>query len=290
MMSEASRWFIKGRALALGIVGSGVGIGTILMAPVSAYLIGSYGWRISYLVITLMVLFIMISCSLLLKRAPSEAAALAKDEKPETTNLNSTEGQTYEELREFSLLQATKTRNFWLLMFIWFLHSFCLFLVMTHIVPHAIDLGITSMQAASILILIGGVNIPGRLLMGRASDSFGRKRVAVICALLMAGAMLCLIESSNLWMLYLFAAIFGFSYGGLSPPTTALVGDTFGLRHIGVIFGLLEVGWVAGGALGPALAGYIFDISGNYVSAFLLGMIAMLIIAVLVLFLRVPHR
>ena len=284
-MSTASRWFIERRGLALGIVGSGVGIGSILMAPITAYLIANYGWRISYLVIGLAALFIMVPCSLLLKRAPSEAAG----RKPETINLNFPDRQNSIELGEFSPLQAAKTGSFWLLISIWFLYAFCLLMIVTHIVPHAIDLDISSMQAALMLSLMGGVNIPGRIAMGIASDRFGRKRTAVICALLMAGAMLWLTESSSLWMLYLFATVFGFSYGGLAPPTTAIVGDIFGLRHIGVILGALGISWGAGAAVGPALAGYIFDVTGSYYLAFLLAMVAALIMAVLALLLRAPR-
>lgn len=284
--SIATRWFIQRRGLALAIVTSGVGLGSILMAPVAAYLIADYGWRTSYVAIGFIALIIMIPCSLLLKRTPGEAA-LSKDKQPEAVNLDSSEERS-NELRDFSLLQAIRTRNFLLMIFLWVFYAFCLFMVMTHIVRHAIDLGITSMQAASIISVSGFANIPSRILMGIVSDRFGRKRAALICALLMAAAMLWLTESSSLWMLYVFAAAFGAAYGGLAPPLASIVGDTFGVRHIGVIFGVLEVGWVFGAAVGPALAGYIFDTTGRYYLAFLSGVLAALIMVVLILFLRVP--
>ena len=152
---------------------------------------------------------------------------------------------------------------------------------MTHIVGQAIDLGNTPIQAALILTFMGAANVPCRILMGFATDRFGKKRIAIICGLFMAGAMLWLTQASSLWMLYVFAIVFGAAYGGLAPPTVAIVGDTFGLRHIGVIFGSLEIGWTAGAAVGPALAGYIFDTTGSYYLAFLLGMIGILIVVVL---------
>ena len=283
-VAMASRWFTERRGLASAIVTSGVGLGTILMAPIADYLISGYGWRTSYLVIGVIALIITIPCSLLLKRAPSETAG----EHPETVNLDTSERRSSNEVKEFSPLQAAKTRNFWLFISIWFLYAFCLFTITTHIVRHAIDLGTASMQAASIISISGFANIPGRILMGIASDRFGRKRMAVICCLVMAGAMLWLTESSSLWMLYLFAAAFGAAYGALAPPTIAIVGDTFGLRHIGAIFGILEIGWVSGAAVGPFLAGYIFDITGSYYLAFLLGMVAALMMVILVLLLRIP--
>jgi len=286
VMSTALRWFEKRRGVALGIVSSGSSIGVMIMTPISAYLIASYGWRGSYFIMAFIAFLIIIPCALLLKRAPSGAVALPKDEKLPSTSASGRQDRS--EMGAFSLLQASKSKSFWLFFFIWFLNSFCAYIVMAHVVRHAIDLGITSMQAALTLSIIGGSGVLGRLLMGRVSDSLGRKQAAVIGTLLMAGAMLWLTGSSSLWMLYLFAIIFGFSYGGLVPPITALIGDIFGMPHIGVILGVLEVGWASGAALGPVFAGYVFDITGNYDFAFSAGMIAMLIATALVLFVRPP--
>jgi cyanate permease len=52
--------------------------------------------------------------------------------------------------------------------------------------------------------------------------------------------------------------------------------------------GVIDIGWGIGAASGPALAGYIFDISGSYTPAFLGGIVAALVAAVLILFLRMP--
>lgn len=286
-VSAASRWFKERRALAIAIVTSGVGFGTLFMSPIASYLITGYGWRTSYMILALIAFCIMVPCSLFLRKAPSETAVPARDKKAEGINQDAA-GEQNDEPEGFSLLQAIRTRSFWLLMCVWFFYSFCLFVVMTHIVRHAIDLGTTDMQAALILTFMGAANIPSRILMGIATDRFGKKRIAVICGLFMAGAMLWLTGSSSLWMLYVFAIVFGAAYGGLAPPTVAIVGDTFGLRHIGVIFGALEIGWAAGAAVGPALAGYIFDTTSSYYLAFLLGMIGMLIVVVLFPMVRAP--
>jgi len=91
-------------------------------------------------------------------------------------------------------------------------------------------------------------------------------------------------------VLYVFAVIFGLAFGGIDAPVVALLGDIFGLRHIGVIMGVLAVGWCIGAAIGPALAGRIFDVNGNYTFAFLACVIAMLIAAVLILLVKQPKR
>lgn len=285
--SVTTRWFTERRGLALAIVTSGVGIGSILMAPVAAYFIESYGWRISFAIIGTISLIVMILCSLFLKRDPSKVTISSEGKSQKAVDHKSS-GEQKKEITEFSLLQAIRTRNFFVIFFIWFCYAFCLFTIMTHIVPHAIDLGISSLQAASIISVIGFANLPNRILMGIATDRFSRKPIALINALVMAGAIVLLTRSSSLWMLYVFAVVFGAAYGGLAPPTLAMIGDIFGLRHIGLIFGALEIGWVCGGALGPTLAGYIFDTTGRYNLAFILVILAALVIVALVCVLKVP--
>jgi MFS family permease len=179
-----------------------------------------------------------------------------------------------------------RTRSFWLLVFIWFLFAACLFLIFTHLVPHITDMGFSAGQAAAVLSLIGLAAIPGRLLMGIASDRVGRKLAVSICTLLLTGAMAWLVWAQDLWSLYLFALVFGFSQSGFGSSGAALVSDTFGLGKIGAIFGLLEIGFSIGAALGPAIGGIIFDISQSYSMAFLLGAVAMLIATLLAALIR----
>ncbi len=276
-MSTVSRWFVKRRGLVLGIVSSGAGIGMIIVAPLSAHLISAYGWHTSYLILSIIAFFTIVPCALLLKRAPGNVAALPDIEK-----------QHYSEPGGFSLLEAAKTRSFWLMLPILFLLGSCGYIVITHIVPHAIDSGIAPIEAASMISFIGIGTVLGRLIMGRVSDSIGGKQALLISTLLMAGTMLWLTESSNLWMLYLFTIVFGFAFGAIAPLNAALIGDSFGLRHVGAVMGVISIGWEAGAALSPALAGYIFDISGSYTLAFQGGMVATLAAAVLIPFLRMP--
>jgi OFA family oxalate/formate antiporter-like MFS transporter len=279
--SFATRWFAQRRGFILSLVTSGVGLGSILLAPLAAFLITDYGWRISCIVLGAIALILMASLSLLLRKPPGDGSTVS-DGKNEigTPSLGTRKNE-----EEFSIRKTIKKKSFLCILAMWFCYSFCLFMVTTHIVPHAIDLGVDPLQAASLISVSGLANIPTRILMGLASDRFGRKPTALICASVMAVSFLWLAFASDLWMLYVFAAVFGAAYGGLSPPVTAIVGDIFGVSHIGLIFGLLEVGWVCGAAAGPAIAGYIFDVSGRYYSAFLLGVVMALILVVLILFL-----
>jgi MFS family permease len=187
---------------------------------------------------------------------------------------------------DFSILKALKTRSAWLFMSIWLLFSSNLLLVSIHLVPHAMDIGFSAEEAAIALSLLGIMSIIGRVLMGKVSDTISRKTTAIICSLAQVGAMAWLIWAHDLWSLYLATSIYGFAYSGFIPPVYALIGDTFGLRNIGVIMGVLDIGWAAGGAIGPAIGGLIFDVNNTYSIAFLMGSIALLVATVLTALIR----
>jgi len=182
----------------------------------------------------------------------------------------------------FSFKEASRTRSFWLFAPISLLTAFCNFLVTIHIVPHVTDIGIPAIEAATVMGVIGASNTAGRMLVGRVSDIIDRRKTAVFCAILVAAAMLWLIWSKELLMFYAFGVVFGFSIGGLDTTMTALVGDTFGMRNIGIIMGALQVNWGIGMIIGPAVGGLVFDVANSYFIAFLMGVLAMLVIAMLI--------
>jgi len=282
-MSTCSRWFDKKRGTALGIAGSASGLGMIVMAPFATYLISTFDWRVAYIVMGLIAWLIVMPLSRLLRKDPHEIGALPdRANPPKGTSMKTDNNQ----LADLSLPQTVRTRSFWLIIFIWLLLASNLLLVLTHLVPHATDIGFSPAEAATFLSLIGGTTIVGRIVIGAVSDKVGRKLTTIICILLKAGAMVWLVWAEDLWMFYLFALVFGFAYGGMLPGISALIGDTFGLRNIGAIFGLLDIGWGVGAAIGPLIGGRIFDVTNDYSIAFLIGAAVMLVATLLITLIR----
>jgi len=282
IMSIITRWFDKKRGLAIGISTSGVGLGMVIMAPMATSFIVNFGWRMSCILIGLISWLFIISMAMLLKKEPREMGLLpdgAESNEGKIVVPGISEGCT--QTNSLSLLQALQTKNFWYLFFSWLLSSLFGYMVYTHIVPHATDMGIHPMKAATILSLIGAMNIPGRLLMGRISDSIGKKVTAIICALILVGAIIWLICSKDLWMLYFFAVGFGFFFGGMDASITALVGDIFGLHSIGIIMGTLSAGWSLGAAIGPFIGGLVYDMLNNYSVAFSINGAVMMMVTLL---------
>jgi len=287
--STASRWFDKKRGFVLGITTSGGGFGAIVMAPFATYLISNFGWRTAFIVMGLIAWLVISSMCLILKKDPGDMGLLPDGVKSEAAQPGPQKKEIKAQLTGPSLLQASRTSNFWFLGLIWLLLSLDVHLVFVHVVPYAVDMGNSLMDAAIILALIGGTTIPGRILVGRVSDTIGRKAPAIACALLQVGALLWLMWAQELWMLYVFAIAFGFLWGGLGVLTTALIGDVFGMRSIGAIMGMMSAGWALGAASGPAIGGYIFDVSGTYFMAFAAGAVAILIAALLVALVTISY-
>jgi MFS family permease len=296
LVATASRWFVSKRGLAVGIVVAGIGMGTVVMSPLATYLVSTYGWSWSYIILGLLAWIIIIPGALFLRRSPEEkgllplgkAEAITGDERDSSI---AEKGESLTSGRAgFSLKDAVHTRAFWLLLATIIFWSICVQMVMIHIYPHATDLGITEVVAANILVLIGIFSIIGRLAMGAISDRLGGKRTLVICLALQALVMFWLLRATDIWMLYLFAAAFGFAYGGCVPQLPVIAGEIFKLKSIGAIVGVQMLGVAIGGAIGPLLGGRTFDVTGTYYLAFLVSGICTLLALLLLAFMRVPKK
>jgi len=266
--STILRWFNRRRGLALGIAGSGGGLGIATVAPFTAFLIESFDWRWALLVIGGIAWLVMLPIAQFFKKDPHEIGVLPDgDLIPATTTAAD---ERIIQPTEMTLLQAFRTRNFWSFLLIWVLLAFSSFFVLTHIVPHATDMGFSAIESATIISMTGLAMTGGRLITGLIIDKISAKGAAILCSLVQIGALLWLVWAQELWMLYLFGLFHGFTQGGFSTATTVLIGEAFGLTDIGKIFGLLEIGIFIGGAIGPFLGGLIFDVTGSYTGAFLI--------------------
>jgi len=266
MVSTIARWFVKRRNLMTGIVLTGVSIGTLIAPPVAARLISAYDWRTSYLIVAGIVLVAVVLVAQLLRRDPTQT-----NQRP----YGESEGEKRESVLEthpFSLREATHTRQFWLASGMFFCFGFSVYTIVPHIVLHAIGLGIPSISAANILATIGGLSLVGRVVLGSAADRFGNRQVFVIGFILMAAALFWLVPNNEVWGLYLFAAVFGFAFGGCATSESPLVAGLFGLSSHGLILGATNLfGFTFGAATGPFIAGYIFDMTCSYQLTFIVA-------------------
>lgn len=259
MMSTVARWFVKRRGLMTGIVVGGGGLGNMVMPPIAAHLIDSYGWRTAYITFGVAILALVIGVAQFLKRDPGKVGQLPDGE--------STASQHAEvsQIEGDSRREALRTSRFWMLTIIYFSLGFFMHSVLVHIVPHATDTGIAPITASSVLACLGALNATGRVAIGGAGDRMGNRRAAIFSFALALASLLWLQIASELWMMYVFAVVFGFAIGGMVALESPLVAEQFGLQAHGGILGMTHFAGVGvGGALGTFLSGKLYDQTGNY--------------------------
>lgn len=264
LMSTVARWFVRGRGLASGIVASGIGVGITIMPPLANYLISKYSWKTSFLIIGIIAMALIITMAQFLRRDPEQKNFLIRNNtvaKTDSLDL---------QVQGFSLQKVIHTGQFWIINIEFLAFGICHQIVMVHIVPHATDMLIPASTAAAILSVIGIVSIGGKIGMGSAGDRIGNRWIVITVFALMALSFWWLSFAREIWMLILFAVVYGFAYGGFAAMQAPIVVDLFGLRAHGAIFGLIVCTCNVGGAIGSFVAGRIFDITSNYYWAFIL--------------------
>ncbi len=289
--TTTTRWFLRKRGLAVGITSAAGSIGEVILAPLTTFLIARFDWRTSFLILGAMVWVVLVPVSQLMKRDPRDVGLLPDGAKAETRAnagpKQDSQGQAVED--GLTLSEAWRVREFWFLILSWLLLSFSVHLVLTHVVPHAMDLGISAISAALIISLVGVGSIIGRVIEGRLSDKVGRKPLAISSAVLMVVTMVAIIFIKDLWIFLLFGVVFGYAWGGLGSQVTLLIGDVFGVRSLGIIMGTITAGWALGAAIGPAVGGWVFDTTHTYSAAFIVAACGMAICTILAVIIR-PDR
>lgn len=290
-----SRWFKKQKGLALGIVSSGIGAGTLTIPPLASYLISLYGWRSCYIIMGVAIgVCVTMTAVLFLGKNPSSNSANLEEqtlastfERDKSANDCARDDDRNLGSSKFSIQKLLRVQAFWLLAVISLMVSFGMQMIMVHTIPYLEEaFKFSSIAAAAVLSNMGLASIFGRLIMGAVSDHIGRKKALAISTLIEGIMMMVLVNSSNIGAVYLFAILFGFGYGGHAPQTPALIGELFGLQRLGTFLGILLIFYGIGAALGPFLAGYIRDITGSYKIAFSLGGLAMFVATSLALLIR----
>jgi MFS family permease len=282
LTSTVARWFIERRGIMTGIVLCGSGIGALIGPPIATRLISTYHWRASYLIMAGAVLVVVTLAAHFLRRDPTQMGQVPYGE-------SGGKQRPDPGPRGFSLKEAVDTRQFYIFSAMLFCFGFSMFALMVHIVPHATELGFSALTAANIPATIGGLIIVGRLLLGRAADRFGNRPIFILGFVLMSAAVLWLVTAKEIWTLYLFGAAFGLATGGMGTAQPPLVADLFGLRSHGLILAITGCGFTMGAAAGPFVAGYLFDLAGNYREAFLVCT-ALSIIGLILTFLLTPVK
>ena len=256
-LGAVQRWFVRRRGFASGIAVSGIGVGTLAVPPLAAFLIGAVGWREAYLVLGGLAAVVGGGMALLIENDPRERG-LGPDGDPVQSDARAVRPAGA------SLREAIRSRRFIGLYAACLICSFGVFVPFVHLVPYALDHGVAEPVAVLLLGVIGVGSTAGRFLLGGLADRMGRQSALLVMFVGMALALVVWALSAAAWSLAAFAFVYGVFYGGWVAVLPAVVMDLFGGRNVSAIIGVLYTSVAFGTLIGPAAAGFAFDESHSY--------------------------
>jgi MFS transporter, OFA family, oxalate/formate antiporter len=287
VLTTASRWFPRRQGLALGIVSSGIGIGTFVGPPVFGHLISVYGWRSSYIAGGLGIGVTMVLVGLLLKRDPPGIARRYEQQGGAPPLREDKDRKS--SVDDWSVRQVISTKPFWVFSALYLMVGFGLQMILAHLVPYMQETyRLSPGAAAAVFSVIGVASAVGRLLMGAVSDYLGTRKSLALSVAIESVAIVLILLSSHQWMLYLSGILFGFGYGGHAPQFPAIMREIFGMKRMGRNLGLPQVFYGSGALIGPFFAGLMFDRMGTYVAPFATASLVLMLAACVGLTLKRP--
>jgi MFS family permease len=257
--ATVTHWFDERRGLALALVLVGFNLGYITAGPLAAWLIGVVGWRPAYALLGGAAGLVTLLAALTVRLPrPAEAAHFRRP----------SVGASAVIVPGLTLRAALVDPRQWLLNVSWFLLGGLALMISVHAVPFARDQGI-SLAAASLALTAYGIgSASGRLTAGAVSERLGAHTTVRLGYGLQIVALTALLWVPSREMLMVSLATFGAGFAASDTMVTKVIPDVFGVRAIGAIMGVLTLGWRMGAALGPAVAGFLYDATGSYTVPF----------------------
>jgi MFS family permease len=256
------RWFRERRGLATGIAASGAGVGTLVIPPLSAFLIDAVGWQNAYLALATGAVAVLLVAATLVAKTPETLTGGTRTDRDEDRD------EDRPSLREqVGDAAGTVRSGAFLLVLLGFGAVYApSFAVSAHVVEYtaSVDLGRTVGVVA--LSAIGVADVAGKFSVGYVSDRVQTRRVHVValCAAALGAVTISLTISPTAVTVLALAAAFGLSRGGVGALMTPVLADLFGSDNLNTLYGVASLGLAVTGATVPFLVGLGYDLTGTF--------------------------
>jgi MFS transporter, OFA family, oxalate/formate antiporter len=265
-----TRWFLRSRGTAMGVLSTGGPGSAVVFYPLNAWLIAILGWRAALVVFGGLVATATVSLTLLYREPPAAAdrPAGGGDRRPSRDSRAAREAWT--------LRRALRSVRLWAAFVMTALGVIGFQIMATHQVAHAVDRAVPLDSAVWLFALAAACMMAGNVLGGWLSDRVGRGWVFVVGSVVAILGILCfaLVQGPQDRFLLLLYAASGVGFGMRIAQLSTIPADVFAGPHLGAILGVVQAGGGLGGAIGPFLAGWLFDVTSSYRLAFLAAGVA----------------
>jgi MFS family permease len=289
-VAVVSRWFVKKRALAIGIITTGIPLSGLITNPLTAWLISSFGVRDAFFSLAGIIMISILS-ALLLRGYPADKNLKPYGEENGDRSKTQPIQSKIKNNDDWKALEAISTPTFWFMYSMYFLSFTTFLIVVIHLFNFAIDLGIPPLVASGAPAAIGIGSLVGRIVLSALlTEVIQTTKVLLICFLFQGSSILLILGFGEIWSFYLFGLLFGFFYSGTVPIFPTLLGRFFGLSALGTIYGFFGTSYSVAAIGGPLIAGYIHDVTGTYLYSFILAVAFCYMAASLSFFIKKPRK
>jgi len=275
----AMKWFDSSKkGLIAGIVVSGVGLSPVYMTPITSALLKAYGISNTFIILGVFAIAVVAVLSMFLADPTEEQA-------PKPANNQATSSSKG---NDYTWNEVAKTPQFYLLWVMYLLAATAGLMLIAHLPSIAVVQADWKTAGFMLVVILSIFNALGRLGAGALSDKVGRTRAMMIVFLIQAVNMFLFAFYTSIPMLVVGSAIAGISYGAvfsLFPTTTA---EYFGMKNLGVNYGMIFTGWGIAGVVGPMLGGMVADKTGSYNNGYLVAGVFLILATILVSLLKTP--
>ncbi|MBT8421547.1 MAG: MFS transporter [Gammaproteobacteria bacterium] len=273
-----SRWFTKGRGLAIGLVLAGTSLGNAFFPQLNTWLMTEMGlsWREVFQWLALVPVALLPVAIFVLKSAPDDSAE-GKSGGPGDAR------SAAAELPGYSLGEALRSRNFWIICTLAFCTFYSILGMMTVTFVFLREAEYPAQLAATgvSILFLGG--LVGKIIAGFLAETLGRKQVLLVSlGLMFIGSIALLLAVVQGGELYIWIGLigFGFGWGGIYTLIQMLSADLFGLKALGKILGGVNVVDTLGGAMGPVITSSLYVSTKSFELPFMV-ITALLLVAIL---------
>ncbi len=267
-----SKWFNRRRGQVIGLGFAGASLGSLAITPLVALIAQNFGWRATYIFAGSLLLAIHIPLVLfVIRNSPEEMGLLPDGVKAAIKTTIDSNDPPADSIRPGTrLFPLLKSRPLWLICLGFAFIALGNQAIMQHALSFYTDMGISATLAATafgLTVALGGV---GGLISGWLADRLRPRYVSMIFLTLATGGVFILMRTNTVLMVWLFVVVYGISYGVAGVLLPLVIRDIFGAANFSSIFGLVNIVFMGGFALGVPLAGFIFDATGSYSRVFII--------------------
>lgn len=276
-IAVCQKWFPDKRGLITGIIVSALGFGGLVFTPIASALVEAAGVMETFKWLALMFLVVTVVCALFIKNPPKGFSPKGYVPPQTKTVVN------------YSPKQVLKSPQYYIIAVSMMLACGAGLMVIPFAKVLGMDGGLNVIAATAGVMVIAGFNSFGRLFWGGVSDRLGRKKTLILLMLIAAVTIPFAALVQGYMILVLIAAV-GFSYGGFLGVFPAITADYFGLKSMGINYGIVLMGFGAGAVASSYVAGFFKDLTGGFLTPFLVASAAALLGAALIAFVKPPQN